>query len=112
MSLLICKNIEVIAEARGKKEDGKLHAQHQLVLSHGTTYVNSQRFQKRFSDIRFAKKKSNNLGTQLADLVAYPLATKVLYPKRENLAFKIIEPKMYRQFPDGDYLGYGLKTFP
>lgn len=107
-----CKNVEIIAEARGKKEDSSLHNQHQLILSHGTAYVDSPRLKKRFSDIRFVKKEENNIGTQLADLTAYPLATKVLYPKRENLAFRVIDPKIYRQFPDGDYLGYGLKIFP
>lgn len=107
-----CKKIEIIAEARGKKEDAGLHTQHQLILAHGTTYVNRKRLKNKFSDIEFVKKKRNNLGIQLADLVAYPIATKVLYPKRENLAFRIIEPKIYRQFPNGDYLGYGLKIFP
>jgi hypothetical protein len=48
----------------------------------------------------------------LTDLVAYPLANHVLYPERENLAFRVINPKMYRQFPKGDFLGYGLKIFP
>lgn len=107
-----CKHVKIIAEARGKKEDASLHNQHQLILSHGTAYVESKRLQKRLSDIKFVKKEENILGTQLADLVAYPLATKVLYPQRENLAFRVIEPKLYRQFPDGDYLGYGLKIFP
>lgn len=109
---LSCSNVEVIAEARGKKEDASLHDQYQLTLSHGTGYVSSERLQRRFSDIRFARKEENNLGTQLSDLVAYPIATKVLYPERENLAFNVVEPKIYKQFPDGDYLGYGLKIFP
>lgn len=51
-------------------------------------------------------------GTQLSDLTAYPLANYILYPNRENLAFRVIEPKLYRQFESGDYLGYGLKLFP
>jgi len=105
-------NIEVVAEARGKKEDASLQHQYQLVLSNGTPYVKSRRFQKIFTDITFVKKVTNNLGTQLSDLAAYPIATKVLYSDRENLAFNVFEPKLYRQFPDGDYLGYGLKIFP
>ena len=107
-----CKSVEMVAEARGKKEDASLHNQHQLILSHGTAYVDNLRLRSRFSDIKFVKKAENNLGTQIADLVAYPLATKALYPERENLAFRVIEPKIYRQFLDGDYLGYGLKIFP
>jgi len=106
------KSVKVVAEARGKKEDASLQNQYQLVLSNGTPYVESNRFQKIFTDIEFVKKETNNLGTQLSDLAAYPIATKVLYSDRENLAFDVFEPKMYRQFPDGDYLGYGLKIFP
>jgi len=110
--ILNCQKVKVIAEARGKKEDSKLHDQYQIILTNGTQFVDSERFLKRFTDIDFKKKKDNIAGTQLCDLVAYPLANYVLYPDRENLAFKVIEPKMYRQFPKDDFLGYGLKIFP
>lgn len=107
-----CNKVEIIAEARGKKEDAKLHNQYQIVQSNGTQYVNSERLVSRFTDIDFKKKEENILGTQLCDLVAYPLANYVLYPERENLSFRVINPKMYRQFPKDDFLGYGLKIFP
>lgn len=74
--------------------------------------MSANRFKNRFVDIDFKKKGENIIGTQLSDLVAYPLANKILFPERENLAFRIIEPKIYQQFPNGDYLGYGLKMFP
>ncbi len=109
---LNCNKVEIIAEARGKKEDANLHNQYQIILANGTEFVGSKRFKKKFPEIDFKRKKENIVGTQLSDLVAYPLATKILYPDRENLAFRVIEPKIYRQFPDGDYLGYGLKIFP
>lgn len=109
---LKCHKVKVVAEARGKKEDSQLHDQYQITLNNGTTFVTSDRFQNRFVNIDFKNKKDNILGTQLCDLVAYPLATKVIFPDRENLAFRVIEKKIYRQFPDGDYLGYGLKIFP
>lgn len=107
-----CHSIKVIAEARGKREDAGLQNQYQLVLSNGTKFVTSKRFQKKFIEIDFVKKEENNLGTQLCDLVAYPIATRILYPELENLAFRIVEPRIYQQFPDGGYLGYGLKIFP
>ena len=107
-----CQSVKVVAEARGKKEDSSLQSQYQRIISSGTSYIKSKRFQEKFIDINFVKKEENNLGTQLCDLVAYPIATKVLFPDRENLAFNIIEPKIYRQFPGGDYLDYGLKIFP
>ena len=74
--------------------------------------MSNDRFRDRFADIDFKKKSENLLGTQLCDLVAYPMATKIVYPDRENLAFRVIEEKIYRQFPNGDYLGYGLKIIP
>ena len=107
-----CDKVEVIAEARGKNEDSKLHDQYQVIVSNGTPYVKPQRFAERLKDIDFRKKRENIAGTQLCDLVVYPLANYVLYPSRENIAFKVINSKMYRQFPDGDFLGYGLKIFP
>ncbi len=109
---LQCSKVEVIAEARGKVEDAKLHQQFQVITNNGTQFVNRERFSQRFSDIDFKKKSENIIGTQLSDLIAYPIATKILYPERENFAFRIIEPKLYRQFNNGDYLGYGLKIFP
>lgn len=107
-----CDKVKVIAEARGKNEDAKLHDQYQIIISNATQFVNSEKLIKRFTDIDFKKKKENVGGTQLCDLVAYPLANYVLYPDRQNLAFRIVEPKMYRQFPKDDFLGYGLKIFP
>ncbi|MBU2592577.1 MAG: DUF3800 domain-containing protein [Patescibacteria group bacterium] len=107
-----CDRVEVVAEARGKNEDAKLHDQYQIIVSNGTEYVKPERFTKRLRDIDFKKKKENVAGTQLCDLVAYPLANYVLYPDRENIAFKVVNPKMYRQFPKDDFLGYGLKIFP
>ena len=109
---LDCSKVEVIAEARGKSEDAQLHNQYQVILSNGTQYVSSERFGKRFVDIDFKKKEENIVGTQLCDLVAYPLANYMLYPEKENFAFRVINPKMYRQFPKDDFLRYGLKIFP
>ena len=105
-------SLSVFAESRGKKEDSELFSQFQLVLSNGTSYINSQKFNKKIKSFNFVKKKENNIGIQIADMVAYPIATKILFPKRINLAFEVIEDKIYRQFPRGDYLGYGLKIFP
>jgi len=107
-----CKSIEIIAESRGKKEDNHLSTQYQLILSNGTKYVTSSRFKNKIKSFKFIEKSENNIGTQIADLVAYPFATKIIYPDRVNLAFEVIENKIYRQFPGSDYIGYGLKVFP
>jgi hypothetical protein len=36
----------------------------------------------------------NILGTQIADLVAYPIARHVLDPQKANPAFDIVKPKL------------------
>ncbi len=116
-SILFAENanvgsILVVAESRGRNEDAQLHDQYQLILSNGTNLNSSSKFEKMLSGMDFKKKKDGAVGTQLCDLVAYPIATKILYPDRTNLAFLVIEEKLFKQFPDGDYLNYGLKMFP
>ncbi|MGM0365032.1 MAG: DUF3800 domain-containing protein [Actinomycetota bacterium] len=107
-----CNSIEIIAESRGKREDDQLYSQYQLILHNGTHYVTSNRFRNKMKSFKFVDKIDNNIGIQIADLVAYPIATKIIYPKRVNLAFEVLEDKIYRQFPGADYIGYGLKIFP
>jgi len=104
-----CSHIGIIAESRGKKEDDQLY---NLILSNGTHYVTSVRFKDKIKFFKFVGKNENNIGTQISDLIAYPIATKIIYPERVNLAFEVLENKIYRQFPGSDYLGYGLKIFP
>lgn len=105
-------HIGIIAESRGKKEDEQLYNQHQLILSNGTHYITSTRFKEKIKFFKFIDKNENNIGTQISDLIAYPIATKIIYPERVNLAFEVLENKIYRQFLGSDYLGYGLKIFP
>jgi hypothetical protein len=107
-----CSSIGIIAESRGKKEDNHLFTQYQLIISNGTTYITNERFKNKIKSFKFINKPENNIGTQIADLVAYPIATKIIYPDRINLAFEVLEDKIYRQFPGSDYIGYGLKVFP
>jgi len=98
---LKCNQLKVVVEARGKKEDSQLHNQYQIILNSGSSFVSNDRFQGRFKGIDFKKKNENILGTQLCDLVAYPMATKIIYPERENLAFKVIEKKIIVSFLKG-----------
>ncbi len=109
---LECDRVQVIAEARGKKEDASLHTKYQLIRSEGTRYIEANRLQNKFSEIDFTKKSQNVIGVQLADLVAYPISQYVLHPSSEHLSFNEIEPKFYKSSKGSDYLGYGLKIFP
>ena len=107
-----CSQIGISAESRGKREDNQLYSQYQLVLASGTRYATNQRFKDKIKFFKFVGKNENNIGTQISDLVAYPIATKIMFPERINIAFEVLEDKIYRQFPGSDYLGYGLKIFP
>jgi len=71
-----CNHIVIIAESRGKKEDDQLYNQYQLILSNGTHYVTSTIFKDKIKFFKFIGKNENNIGTQISDLIAYPIATK------------------------------------
>ncbi|MDR2920063.1 MAG: DUF3800 domain-containing protein [Tannerella sp.] len=100
--------LHVLAEKRGKKEDACLINYYNEVLDRGTYFVNSQRIKNYFRSFEFKDKKDNIIGLQIADLVAYPLTRHVLDPQAVNIAFDIINEKIYSQ---GGKL-HGLKIFP
>lgn len=102
------KQLEVIIEKRGKKEDKKLDEHFQRLLARGTGFVNSQRFLDLKTTITFKDKKENINGLQLADLIAYPIARYTIEPNRANPAFDVLENKIYTK----NNKRYGLKTFP
>jgi len=102
------KHLYIVIEERGKKEDTKLRDYILKVIERGTHFVSSEKFKYLNIKIEFRKKRQNVNGLQLADLIAYPVATYVMDKKRANPAFDILEPKFYRK----GTARYGLKTFP
>lgn len=102
------KELEIVIEKRGKKEDKKLDEHFQRLLARGTGFVNAQRLNDYALKITFRDKRENINGLQLADLVAYPIARYVIEPKRANPAFDIVEGKIYTKGGKR----YGLKIFP
>lgn len=102
------KEVEILIEKRGKKEDKKLEEHFQRLMSRGTSYVSSERLKSLKMKFIFKDKKENINGLQLADLLAYPIARYVMEPKRANPAFEILKSKFY---VNGGKR-YGLKVFP
>ena len=96
------------AEKRGKKEDALLLNYYNEVLDRGTYFVKSKRIKDYFRSFEFKDKKENIVGLQLADLVAYPITRHVLDKELVNMAFDVIESKIYRQ----GGRRHGLKIFP
>ena len=100
--------LQIIVEKRGKLEDAELLRYYNEVYSVGTGYVEPKKIHSYSTRLKFRAKKDNLNGLQLADLVAYPIARHILEPKRVNLAFDVVQEKIYIE----DGKRYGLKLFP
>lgn len=92
------KAVVVIAEQRGKNEDRELFTAFQDIIQRGTAYVSRERFQKIKWTLKFLPKSMNIVGTQLADLAAYPIARRALDKTKPNPAFDIVRKKFCRMF--------------
>jgi len=100
--------VYLIAESRGKKEDNDLRLSFFKIISQGTQYNSTERFKQIDFKLQFVPKAMNIVGTQLADLAAYPIARHVLHPDRANPAYDIVATKFYK----GKGWVRGLKIFP
>lgn len=103
--------VSIIIEKRGKKEDKQLLAHYNSVIDKGTYHVIASRFKQRITDFTMMSKRDNNVGLQIADLCAYPIARHVLNSEEPYIPFEIIEDKL-RKGDNGKIEGYGLKVFP
>lgn len=102
------KQVYLIAESRGKKEDNDLRLSFFKFISQGTQYNSAERFKQIDFKLKFVPKAMNITGTQLADLAAYPIARYVLDKDKPNLAYDIVSKKFYQ----GKGRVGGLKIFP
>lgn len=100
--------IRLIAEARGKREDNELRLSFLRTVNDGTEYVNADRFKRIQFRLEFKPKAMNVIGTQMADLAAYPIARHVLDPSKPNPAYDVVREKFYV----GAGWIRGLKVFP
>jgi hypothetical protein len=96
------REVTIIAEKRGKREDHELGVAFQRIVNRGSGFVTADRFQRIRFTLHFLPKSMNIIGTQMADLAAYPIARKVLHPENKNPAFEVVSKKLVRQ----------LKIFP
>lgn len=100
--------VQLIAESRGKVEDDELRLSFYHMVNYGTFYVEAIRFRQIQFNLSFYAKSYNMIGTQLADLAAYPIARHVINSTEPNPAFQVIHPKFYK----GPGMVRGLKIFP
>ena len=101
-------SLEIIIEKRGRKEDKQLESHFQRILGKGTGKLSSLEIKEFNPTFKFKNKKENINCLQLADLIAYPIARFIIDPTKANLAYDILEPKIYRN-NEGIV---GLKIYP
>jgi hypothetical protein len=95
------REIQIIAESRGKREDDSLRLSFLRTVTEGTERIAADRFRSFVFRLDFKSKAMNIVGTQLADLAAYPIARYVLAPNGANPAYEIVRRKLYQ--PRGEY---------
>lgn len=115
---------DVMAEARGGKEDLLLKESYTRIYEHGIWGITSENFfQSAFSSkqLKLREKKSNIAGLQLADLIGHPAKMWTLRHygifQDESAPFakrlmKVIEPKFNRQLFNNKLEGYGIVLYP
>lgn len=80
--------VSITIEKRGKKEDKQLLAHYNRVIDRGTYHVNADRFKQRIVDFKMTAKRDNNVGLQIADLCAYPIARHILNSEEPYIPFQ------------------------
>lgn len=105
------KLTHVVVECRGKKEDNELELEFRRICDGANRWGKSLPF-----DVKFADKKVNSAGLQLADLVARPIGLSVLRPEQENRAFDVLKRKFFccggRKNVGEGFENWGLKIHP
>lgn len=86
------KRTHFIFEKRGKKEDDGLELEFRRIVG-GQNDLSTQ-----FDgfEIRFADKRTNSTGMQMADLTARPIGLSIFRHGQSNKAFDLISTKIYR----------------
>ncbi|WP_296449162.1 DUF3800 domain-containing protein [Rhodoferax sp. UBA5149] len=105
------KLTHVVVECRGKKEDNELELEFRRICDGSNRWGRPLPF-----DVKFADKKVNLAGLQLADLVARPIGLRVLRPEQENRAFDVLKRKFFccggRKNVGEGFENWGLKIYP
>lgn len=88
---------QIVVDARGAKEDARL----QNLVESLTLATAGETANVRFQ-IRFAKKFEAEVGVELADLIASPIAWRILGRAHPLIPFELLEPKFLRHPSDPD----------
>jgi hypothetical protein len=113
---------DVLAEARGKKEDKRLKSSFQGVYAQGTGYLGSQDFANHITsrELKLKTKKDDLACLQIADLIAHP-SYRSMKMVKEGITIpgdfgkdivSILERDKYYRHRTGTIEGYGRKWLP
>lgn len=114
---------DVMAEARGTKEDRLLAESYTRIYERGAWLVKASPFQTALSSrqLKLKDKRANIAGLQLADILAHPVKQWVLHQygltKPSATTFgqqlaEVAQSKFNRHLYDGRAEGYGFVVFP
>ncbi len=104
--------VHTYIEGRGKKEDRIVMQRYNTLLHRGTPKIDPKRLLAHFDDnITLRVKTDYEVGIEIADLCAYPIARYVLNNDQANPAFDVIRPKM-KHNNNGNVIGFGVRLFP
>lgn len=101
---------EIIPESRGRDQDNELTEKYALLHTNGSEFV--RKFDRLKPKCHCKAKAENISGQQIADLSAYPIGSKYLFPCRIHPAYESIRNKFYKNPSTGKVDGCGIKVFP
>lgn len=101
-----------VAESRERREDALLQYEYVRLQLEGTQYASDSWFRQQLSPtIEFKTKGENICGLQLVDILARPIAEKVVDPLTPVRRWDAVRAKLY-DGEQGRPESYGLKVFP
>lgn len=88
----------IISESRGLKEDKGLELEFRRILDPNYDWGIAAKFALQHTpfELKFAEKKINSAGLQLADLAGQPIGRNAMNPTQPNKAFDIIKKKVWK----------------
>ncbi len=111
-----------MAEARGKKEDGRLKEAYRAAYEGGTAFSSAKQLQAVLTsgEIKLKPKTQNIAGLQIADLLAHPVKQEILAEEGRIVAAdtfgqsicEAVRTKFNRHLCDGQIAGYGKVFIP
>ena len=102
----------VIAERIGPKETSQLMHEYNRLKIEGTQYISPSWFRYQLAEnVMFGDKEDFIPGLEITDVIARPIAEKVLAPSADPTRWNPIREKFYDGGQDGPE-SYGLKAFP